>query len=85
MYGTHTHVPTADETVLPNGTGYITDVGMTGVIHSVLGVKTEIIIAKLKDKLPQRFDLASGDCKLDCILFEIDERRGKPCRWNEWK
>lgn len=77
VYGTHTHVPTADETVLPNGTGYITDVGMTGVIHSVLGVKTEIIIAKLKDKLPQRFDLASGDCKLDCILFEIDEKTGK--------
>lgn len=77
VFGTHTHVPTADETVLPNGTGYITDVGMTGVIHSVLGVKTEIIIAKLKDKLPQRFDLARGDCKLDCILFEIDEKTGK--------
>ena len=77
LFGTHTHVPTADETVLPNGTGYITDVGMTGTVHSVLGVKPEIIIAKLKEKLPQRFDLADGPCKLDCILFEIDEKTGK--------
>lgn len=77
VFGTHTHVPTADETVLPNGTGYITDAGMTGTIHSVLGVKTDIIIAKMKDKLPQRFDLAAGDCKMDCILFEVDEKTGK--------
>lgn len=77
LFGTHTHVPTADETILPNGTGYITDAGMTGTIHSVLGVKTEIIIAKMKDKLPQRFDLAAGDCKMDCILFEVDEKAGR--------
>lgn len=77
IFGTHTHVPTADETILPDGTGYITDAGMTGTIHSVLGVKTEIIIAKMKDKLPQRFDLATGDCKMDCILFEVDEKTGK--------
>lgn len=63
MFGTHTHVQTSDAQVLPKGTGYITDTGMTGTIHSVLGVKSEIIIAKLKNKLPQRFDLASGECK----------------------
>lgn len=77
VFGTHTHVPTADETILPNGTGYITDVGMTGTIHSVLGVKTDIIIKKFKEKLPQRFDLANGECKMDCIIFEIDEKTGK--------
>ena len=49
---------------------------MTGTIHSVLGVKTEIIIDKFKTKLPQRFDLASGDCKLEAVLFDIDEKSG---------
>lgn len=77
MFGTHTHVQTSDAQILPNGTGYITDVGMTGTIHSVLGVKTEIIIDKLKTKLPQRFDLATGDCKMECIVFDIDDKTGK--------
>ncbi len=77
VFGTHTHVQTADEQVLPKGTGYITDVGMTGTIHSVLGVKSELIISKLKNKLPVRFDLADGDCKLNGIIFNIDENSGK--------
>lgn len=77
FFGTHTHVQTGDETILPNGTGYITDVGMTGTIDSVLGVKKELAIAKMKDKMPVRFDLATGACKMDCILFEIDEKTGK--------
>lgn len=77
LFGTHTHVPTADETILPQGTGYMTDVGMTGTIHSVLGVKSEIIIKKFKEKLPQRFDLAEGDCKMDAVIFEIDDKTGK--------
>ena len=77
MFGTHTHVQTADATVLPHGTGYITDAGMTGPIHSVLGVKTEIIIKKFTEKLPQRFDIATGDCKMNCVLMEIDEKTGK--------
>lgn len=76
VFGTHTHVQTADEQILPNGTGYITDVGMTGTVDSVLGVKKEIIINKFKTKLPQRFDLASGDCKMNCIIFDIDEKTG---------
>lgn len=76
VFGTHTHVQTADAEILPNGTGYITDVGMTGTINSVLGVKSEIIISKLRDKLPQRFDYADGDCKMDCIIFDIDEKTG---------
>lgn len=77
VFGTHTHVQTSDAEVLPKGTGYITDVGMTGVIHSVLGVKTDIIINKFKTKLPARFDLESGECKLECALFEIDDSSGK--------
>ena len=76
VFGTHTHVQTSDAQVLPNGTGYITDAGMTGTVHSVLGVKTDVIIRKFKTKLPQRFDLASGDCKLEAVLFDIDEKSG---------
>lgn len=76
LFGTHTHVQTADEALLPHSTGYITDVGMTGVIDSVLGVKPEIIIKKLTTKMPARFDLAKGPCHMDCILFTADEKTG---------
>ena len=76
VFGTHTHIQTADCEVLPQGTGYITDVGMTGTINSVLGVKPEIIISKLRDKLPQRFDYASGNCKIDGVIFDIDNKTG---------
>lgn len=77
MFGTHTHVMTADAEVLPNGTGYITDVGMTGVIDSILGVKKEIILRRFTTQLPERFDLADGDCKLNCVIFEIDRTSGR--------
>ena len=76
LFGTHTHVPTADECLLPHHTGYITDAGMTGVVDSVLGVKPEIIIGQLRTKMPARFDLAKGPCKMDCVLFSADERTG---------
>ena len=76
VFGTHTHVQTADETVLPRGTGYITDVGMTGVIESVLGVKPETVIKKQISKMPVRFDFADGPCKMDCVLFDIDDKTG---------
>ena len=77
IFGTHTHVQTSDEQILPLGTGYITDVGMTGVIHSVLGVKKEISIKKMKEKIPVRFQNAEGDCKMECVIFEIDETTGR--------
>lgn len=77
MFGTHTHIQTSDACILPKGTGYITDVGMTGPINSVLGVKPEIIIKKFVEKLPQRFELATGPCKMNCILIEVDEKSGK--------
>lgn len=76
MFGTHTHVQTADEGLLPKGTGYITDVGMTGTIHSVLGVKPEIIISRYVTKMPARFDLAKGPCHMDCVIFTADEATG---------
>lgn len=76
LFGTHTHVQTADECVLPHGTGYITDAGMTGPIHSVLGVKPEISIQKFVTKMPTRFDLAKGPCRIDCVLFSADEKTG---------
>ena len=76
IFGTHTHVQTADEQILKNGTGCITDVGMTGTINSVLGVMPELAIKKFRDRLPVRFDLASGACRMDCILFDIDEKTG---------
>ena len=76
MFGTHTHVQTSDETVLPKGTGYITDVGMTGTINSVLGVKPESSIKKMKEKIPIRFEFSKEPCEMDCVLFNIDNISG---------
>lgn len=77
VFGTHTHVQTADEGILPKGTGYLTDLGMTGPVNSVLGVKPEIIIQKTLTKMPARFDLADGDCCICGAIFTIDEATGK--------
>ena len=76
VFGTHTHIQTADEQILPQNTGYITDLGMTGVIDSVLGVDKNIIIQKMKDKLPIKFHNAVGSCKLNGCIFEIDKSTG---------
>lgn len=76
LFGTHTHVPTADACLLPQGTGYLTDAGMTGPIDSVLGVKPEIIINRYLTKMPARFDLAKGACRMDCVIFTADESTG---------
>lgn len=77
FFGTHTHVQTADEQILSGGTGYITDLGMTGPINSVLGVKSEIIINRLKDGIPSKFELADGECMLCGCIFDIDIKTGK--------
>ena len=77
VFGTHTHVQTADEQILEKGTGYITDVGMCGVIDSVLGVKKEIIVKKMIDNMPTRFDAAEGECMINGCIFEVDEKSGK--------
>ena len=77
LFGTHTHVQTADLQILENGTGYITDIGMTGPIDSVLGVKKEIIINRLKNNDTSKFELANSECMLNGCIFEVDEATGK--------
>ena len=77
LFGTHTHVPTADEQILPNGTGFLTDVGMSGPSCSVLGIRPEQAIAKMHGKLPVRFSAADGPCELQAVLFTLDDRTGK--------
>lgn len=77
VFGTHTHVLTADEQVLENGCGFITDIGMTGPVDSVLGVKKELSLARIKDGTPVKFELADGKCMLNGCIFEIDRKSGK--------
>lgn len=77
LFGTHTHVQTADEMILPKGTGYLSDLGMSGPIQSVLGVKPELAIEKMKTKMPVRFAIAEGDCQICGAIFSIDEHSGK--------
>ena len=72
VVGTHTHVATADERVLPNGTAYITDVGMTGPHDGIIGMERNAIIKKFLDGLPTRFEVASGDIQLNAVLIEAD-------------
>lgn len=80
VFGTHTHVPTADAGILPGGTGYITDVGMCGSSAGILGVKTESVFHKFRVKTPCVFEPATGDCHLNGVLFELDEAIGKCVR-----
>ena len=77
VFGTHTHVQTADEQILPEGTGYITDLGMVGTVQSVLGVTPANVIEKLKTGMPTRFTNNDGECMLCGCLFEIDKLSGK--------
>lgn len=77
MFGTHTHVQTADEQILPNGTGYITDLGMTGPYESVLGVKPELAIRRMKTHMPVRFENVDGEAQLNACLFTVDDSSGK--------
>jgi len=76
VWGTHTHVPTADTQVLPKGTGYVTDLGMTGPKHSVLGIRPDLSIAKFRGDLTERYRWADGPTKLEGVLFTIDTESG---------
>ncbi len=76
VIGTHTHVPTADERVLPGGTAFITDVGMSGPYESVIGVQREIAIEKFLKQLPVRFEPAEGDVRLCAAIIDADEQTG---------
>ncbi len=77
VIGTHTHVQTADETVLPGGTAYITDVGMTGPLNSVIGIEKEQIIERFLTHLPRKYDVAGGSGILSAVVFEVDDKNGK--------
>ena len=77
LWGTHTHVQTSDACVLPKGTGYISDLGMTGAIHSVLGIDVEQSIGKFMGDPPRRYDSATGPVKLEGCIFEIDSETGR--------
>jgi 2',3'-cyclic-nucleotide 2'-phosphodiesterase len=76
LVGTHTHIPTADERVMPGGTAYITDVGMTGPYDSVIGVQKEMIIARFLNNMPARFEAATGDVRLCAVVIDCDELTG---------
>ena len=77
VVGTHTHIPTADETVQPGGTAYITDLGMTGPYDSVIGIEKNSIIRKFLDQIPARFEVAKGDVRLSGVLIEADRESGR--------
>ncbi len=77
VVGTHTHVPTADERVLPNGTAYITDVGMTGPYDGVIGVKKELVVGKFLNNMPVRFEPAVADVRLCAVVVDCDETTGR--------
>ena len=77
LWGTHTHVPTADAQVLPKGTGYVTDLGMTGPRYSVLGIQPKLSIAKFRGDLPERYRWAEGETKMEAVLFTIDSATGR--------
>ena len=82
MWGTHTYVPTADASVLPKGTGYVTDVGMTGPKNSILGIRIQQSIGKFRGELTGRYQWAEGPTKLEAVLFTIDTATGL-CRQAE--
>ena len=76
LWGTHTHVPTADEQILPRGTGYQTDLGMTGAVVSVLGIRPEQSIENFLGGVPGRYQPAEGPCKLQGTVFSLDSDTG---------
>ena len=87
VWGTHTHVPTADVRILPKGTGYVTDLGMTGPRDSILGIRPDLSIAKFRGDLTERYRWADGPTKMEAVLFTIDSATGlcrKAERVDEW-
>jgi metallophosphoesterase (TIGR00282 family) len=76
VVGSHTHVPTADARVLPKGTAHVTDTGMVGPRDSVLGMDPAIIVARFRDGMPRRFEVAGGPVQFNSVLIEVDETTG---------
>lgn len=77
MFGTHTHIPTADEKIMEKGMGYITDIGMTGPKHSVLGMDINVALKRSLTALPEKYKIATGEAIMNCCIFEIDDITNK--------
>ncbi len=80
VFGTHTHIPTADERVLPKGTGFITDIGMTGPYDSVIGRKVDQILDRFLKQIPVRSEVAEGNIQLHALVVDVNEKTGKATR-----
>ena len=74
LFGTHTHVQTADEEIFENGLGFITDLGMTGPKNSVIGMNVEASLKRFTTSIPERYKLADGECQLNSVVFELDDK-----------
>jgi calcineurin-like phosphoesterase len=77
VVGTHTHVPTCDHRLLPKGTAYCTDLGMTGPYDSVIGVETETIVQRFVNGMPGRFETAKGDARFAAVVVDVDPQTGR--------
>jgi metallophosphoesterase (TIGR00282 family) len=77
VLGTHTHIQTSDEKILDEGTAFITDVGMTGPLHSVIGIRKEIALERLLTQVPWKFDVATEDIELQGVVLEVDPKTGR--------
>ena len=77
VFGTHTHIQTADERILPQGTAYITDAGMTGPYESVIGRRVDRVLHRFTTGMPAHFEVATGDVRLCCALATIDSGSGR--------
>jgi metallophosphoesterase (TIGR00282 family) len=80
VFGTHTHVQTADERILPNGTAYLTDAGMTGPHDSIIGMEREPSLARFLSAMPTRFEPATGNPRLNGVVVEADDKTGRATR-----
>ena len=77
VYGTHTHVKTADGQILPHGTGYISDIGMCGETGGILGMDPDVVVERMRTSLPHNFKLAAGPCRADGVIFTLDNASGR--------
>lgn len=77
VFGTHTHIQTADDRILPKGTGYITDLGMTGPKNSVIGMDIGVSIKRFETTLPERYKIANGECIFNAVIFDINDDNNK--------
>ena len=79
VFGTHTHVPTADTRILPKGTGYVTDLGMTGPVNGILGTDAEAVLYKMRTHMPTRFTVADGPIEAQAVLFTLEDKKPYRC------